>query len=390
MASWRPRLKDWWWISGLVVLVLLLAAAIIWRGDILRSFLDPKTPYQTYVPPPAPDYAQPRAWALMPNDPAHPTSADPPADVFFVHPTTFDGGRDWNDGIGDSRSNRFLVHTILPNYAGPFVRVGRLFAPRYRQASVFAQLTLHDDAREAREFAYGDVRRAFDFYLDHFNDGRPIVLAGVEQGATLVDRLAREEIAARPGLIKQIAAVYLIDTVALASDYGPSSPLPACQRRDQPRCVVGWTQSWAWDQADIRRTFDRSLVWDDEGHLQDIHGRPILCVNPMYGFVTDAVAPARMNLGAANASDFEWGARPAFLTRQVSAVCKQGILRVSRPSSPSLKDSGGFTARLKEPGYNLFYADTEADALGRVAALAAERDASQSREERPVGVNLRP
>jgi hypothetical protein len=138
--------------------------------------------------------------------------------------------------------------------------------------------------------------------------------------------------------------------------------------------VVGWTQSWAWDRADIRRTVDRSLVWDAEGHLQDIHGRPILCVNPMYGFATEADAPARLNLGAANASDFDWGTRPAFLTRQVSARCQQGILRVSRPSSPSLKDSGGFTARLKEPGYNLFYADTEADALGRVAALMALAD----------------
>lgn len=376
MARWSPRLKDWWWISGLVLLVLLLAAAIIWRGDILRSFLDPKTPYQTYVPPRAPDYSQSRAWALMPNNPAAPTSADLPADVFFVHPTTFDGGKDWNDGIGDSRSNRFLVHTILPNYAGPFVRVGRLFAPRYRQASVFAQLTLHDDAREAREFAYGDVRRAFDFYLDHYNQGRPLVIAGVEQGATLVDRLVREEIAARPGLIKQIAAVYLIDTVALASDYGPTSPLPACQRRDQAHCVIGWTQSWDWDQADIRRTLDRSLVWDGRGQLQDVRGQPILCVNPLYGYVTDQLAPARLNLGAANASDFEWGARPAFLNRQVSAVCKQGILRVSRPPSPSLKDSGGFTAQLKEPGYNLFYADEEADALGRLAALTADSQQS--------------
>ncbi|MDR3511320.1 MAG: DUF3089 domain-containing protein [Caulobacteraceae bacterium] len=375
MARWRPGLKDWWWISGLVLLALLLAAAIIWRGDILRSFLDPKTPFQTYRPPKAPDYSQRAAWALMPAAPGRWTSADPPADVFFVHPTTFDGGRDWNDGTHDQRSNRFLDHTILPNYAGPFVRVGRLFAPHYRQASVFSQLNMRDDSREAREFAYGDVRRAFDYYLDHDNGGRPLVLAGVEQGATLVDRLAREEIAARPGLIRQIAAVYLIDTVALADDFGPSSPLPACERRGEPRCVVGWTQSWAWDEADVRRTFNRSLVWDAEGHLQDVNGRAILCVNPMYGYATEAAAPARLNLGAANASDVDWGTRPAFLTRQVWARCKQGILRVSRPPSPSLKDTGGFTERLKEPGYNLFYADTEADALGRLAALMALPDA---------------
>jgi hypothetical protein len=373
MAQWKPTLRDGWWISGLVLLALLLIAAFVFRGDILRSWLDPKTPFQTYVPPRAPDYARPSAWALEPATPARWSSADPPADVFFVHPTSFDGGADWNGPIDDPRAERFLVRTLLPNYAGPFVRVGRLFAPRYRQASLFAQLVRRDDARDARQFAYGDVRRAFDDYLEHDNGGRPLVIAGVEQGATLADRLVREEIAARPGLVDRIAAVYLIDTVALAEDYGPQSPLPACQRRGQPRCVVGWTQSWEWDEADIRQTFDRSLVWDAHGKLDDVRGRAILCVNPLLGAQTEAPAPARLNLGAANALDVDWGTRPAFLTRQVSARCKDGILRVSSPSSPSLKDTGGFTERLKEPGYNLFYADIEADALGRVAALLADQ-----------------
>ena len=375
MAAGRPRLKDWWWLTGAVVLALLLAATIIWRGDILRSWLDPKTPFQTYRPPAAPNYGQRGAWALLPTTPDRWTSADPPADVFFIHPTSFDGGRHWNGPIGDQRANRFLTRILLPNYAGPFVRVGRLFAPRYRQASLFAQLILRDDARDARRFAYGDVRRAFDDYLDHDNGGRPIVIAGVEQGATLADRLAREEIAERPDLLSRLAAVYLIDTVALAADYGPASPLPACQRRGQPRCVVGWTQSWEWDEADIRQTFNRSLVWNAAGELEAVGGRPILCVNPLLGYQSEALAPARLNLGAANASDVDWDTRPAFLTRQVSARCKDGILRVSRPSSPSLKDTGGFTDRLKEQGYNLFYADTEADALGRIAALMALPDA---------------
>jgi len=78
---------------------------------------------------------------------------------------------------------------------GPFARSGRLFAPRYRQASLYTALTLRDDARDARQFAYGDVRRAFDDFLDHFNQGRPLIVVGVEQGGTLVDRLMREELA---------------------------------------------------------------------------------------------------------------------------------------------------------------------------------------------------
>lgn len=369
MTEGRPRIGDVWWMLGLALLVLLSAAIFVFRGDILRSWLDPRTPYQAYRPPPAPDYGARPAWALIPPNPAAPSASDPEADVFFVHPTSFEGGKDWNGPIGDPRADKVLTRVLLPNYAGPFARIARLFGPRYRQASLFSQLTLKDDAREARAFAYDDVRRAFDVYLARYWRGRPLIIVGVEQGGTLAERLAREAVAAHPELRERLAAVYLIDTVALADDHRPGSPLPACERRDQAGCVVGWTQSWAWDEADIRRTLTRSLVWSPDGELDTVNGRDILCVNPLLGARTDAPAAARLNLGAANASDVDWGTRPAFLSRQVSARCDRGVLRVSKPPSPSLKDPGGAFAGLREPGYNLFYADEEADALARLAAL---------------------
>ncbi|MFA5601186.1 MAG: DUF3089 domain-containing protein, partial [Phenylobacterium sp.] len=41
------------------------------------------------------------------------------------------------------------------------------------------------------------------------------------------------------------------------------------------------------------------------------------------------------------------------------------------PKSPSLKPTGSWADRRKVPGYNLFYANLEADAEARVEALAA-------------------
>ena len=55
--------------------LVLSAAVYVWRDDILRTRLDPKEPFQTYDPPPAPDYAQRSAWALMPNAPEAPTAS---------------------------------------------------------------------------------------------------------------------------------------------------------------------------------------------------------------------------------------------------------------------------------------------------------------------------
>lgn len=65
--------------AAIVLVALVLAAAVyVWRDDILRTRLDPKEPFQTYDPPPAPDYAQRSAWALMPNAPEAPTAGEPP------------------------------------------------------------------------------------------------------------------------------------------------------------------------------------------------------------------------------------------------------------------------------------------------------------------------
>jgi hypothetical protein len=368
--------RDWFRLSGVLILALVVIAAFRWRTDILQTTLDPKIPFQTYRPPDAPDYARANAWALLPPHADAPSADDPPADVFFVHATTYDGGRNWNGPIGDAKSRRFLTRVILPNYAGPFAQVGRIFAPRYRQASIYTELTLRDDARDARQFAYGDVRRAFDVYLERFNKNRPLVVVGVEQGGTLVDRLVREEVAEHPDLMRRLAAVYAIDSTVLAAEHGPGSLLPGCTRSGEVHCLMAWNQEFAFDQADIRAVFERSLVWGPSDELEGVDGRSILCANPLLGAVTTAMAPANLNRGAVAAADVEWGMRPAFLARQVSAQCDAGILRVSAPRSPSLKEEGGWLDRLKEPSFNLFYADEEADAQARVAALLKERGAA--------------
>ncbi|MGR4865649.1 DUF3089 domain-containing protein [Caulobacter sp. LARHSG274] len=354
----------WIFAGAVLVLAVVLAAAFYWRYDILRTTLDPKVPFQTYEPPPAPDYAKPAAWALLPG-----TGTKGPADVFFVHPTSYDGGRDWNAPYDQPKAARDLARVMLPNYAEPFARSGRVFAPHYRQASLYTLLTLRDDARDARRFAYDDVQRAFRYFLGHYNNGRPIVLVGVEQGGVLAARLLNEEIAAEPALRDRLVGVYLIETVVPADPYGPGAPVPACAARDQAGCVVAWASLLDGDFQQAQELATRSLVWSDSDELVTLEGRAPLCVNPLLGAQTEIRAPARLNLGAANATGLEWGSRPALLKRQVWAQCENGLLHTGRPKATSLRESGSWTDRRKVDGFNLFWADIEADVQVRIAAL---------------------
>ena len=240
-----------------------------------------------------------------------------------------------------------------------------MFAPRYRQASLYTSLSLFDDAVEARQFAYVDVQRAFAYFLDHFSDGRPFILVGVEQGGVIAERLLTEMVAADPNLRRRLVAVYLQETAAPADQFRPSSPVPACASRQQSGCAVAWISVRRGDLPKLLRISRRSLTWSKAGRLESLQGRPLLCVNPLFGFVTDKYAPPRLNLGAANATGLEWGARPGYMARQVDAQCVDGILRVSRPRSASLLPTGGWADRLRIPSYNLFYADIAADVQAR-------------------------
>jgi len=370
MATRLTGFKRWIFLGTVAFLLLLVAAAFFYREDILRTALDPKVPFQANDPPPAPNYASREAWALMPANPA--AASRLPADVFFIHPTTYDGGGHWNAPIDKRDANRMLTEVVLPNYAGPFVRVGRIFAPRYRQASLYTRLTMRDDARDARRFAYTDIQVAFRVFLERYNGGRPFVLVGVEQGGELAARLMAEEIAPNSLVRSRMVAAYLIDTAVPAAEFGPDAAIPACTSRQEAGCVVAWASAVEGDFERERNVLNRSLVWGAGGALVELNGREPLCVNPLRGEVTFEKAPARENLGAANATGLEWGARPAFLQRQAGAQCVDGLLRVTKPKSPSFKPSGSWAERLKVLGANLFYADLEADAQERVAELIKE------------------
>jgi hypothetical protein len=135
---------------------------------------------------------------------------------------------------------------------------------------------------------------------------------------------------------------------------------------------VGWAAVAEGDDDRAGRRLTRALAWNRDGQLENLGGRPALCVNPLTGGLGGA-ASAKANLGAANASGLEWGVRPAFLAHQVSAACRGGLLRYSRPTSQAFQRAGSWTDRRKAAPFNLFYADIEADAEARVETLAGRK-----------------
>ena len=136
-----------------------------------------------------PDYSSAENWAYLETDK---TAA---ADVFFICPTVYGGGEgDENMLLSDGEAREsFLGATNMEK--GIYDAESRFFAPYYRQAG----LSVYELPAEEREphltLAYEDVRAAFDYYLEHYNEGRPIIVAGFSQGADMCLRLLKDRFA---------------------------------------------------------------------------------------------------------------------------------------------------------------------------------------------------
>lgn len=72
---------------------------------------------------------------------------------------------------------------------GIYDRDRRFFAPYYRQVGLNVYTIETSDCEHYLELGFDDVKNAFEYYYETYNDDRPIILAGFSQGADMCSRL---------------------------------------------------------------------------------------------------------------------------------------------------------------------------------------------------------
>lgn len=204
-------------------------------------------------------------------------ATDAKIDCFYVYPTvSLDEG---------SNSDMVAGPEELSVIAAQFARFGsqcRTFAPLYRQVTLthlrarMAQSSTTPAAArsgEEREFAYGDVKAAWEEYLAHHNDGRGVILIGHSQGSGMLKRLIAEEIETGAALSQVIAAYligYNVEVPSGAAVGGDFAKMPLCSSAKQTGCLVTYA-TFAEGMVPAERTlFGRS--YED--------GVDVACVNP--------------------------------------------------------------------------------------------------------------
>ncbi len=320
------------------------------------------------MPPPPPAYEARGAWLLWPQ-----VQGSGDADIFYVHSTTYASKRHWNGPIGDAGADARLRRAAAPNEAGPFMNIGSIYGPRYRQATLFATFTHKFDGLAARELAYSDVVKAFEIFLRERAPDRPIILAGYGQGGLYVVGLLQSYFAENPELRSQLAVAYVINhAIALDLFNEELNQTPPCQSADDVGCVVNYIDLEDNFDAEKYRYRQRSLSWADDQKLRPRTRSPLLCVNPLSWQVDEEYADREHHIGSASATGLTMGHTPPAITRATGAKCDNGILIVDRPSQSFLRRKHWFGDHWRAQDFNLFYHDLTVDAQRRVRQISIQ------------------
>jgi hypothetical protein len=310
--------------------------------------------------PPPPNYSQPTYWAALPTKKDAADSvpkksnlidlqANAQVDVFFIYPTIFTKKPTnqyvWNADVNDQALNREIQVSTILNQATVFNGSCKIYAPYYRQAHLYAFYTSNkEDAVNALDMAYEDVKNAFEYFLKNYNQGRPIIIASHSQGSLHGVRLIREYFDGKE-LQKQLVAAYLIGRAIKPDAFQYIKPT---EKPDE-------TGVWAtWN------TVGRNYV----PFNYETYYKGSVCINPLLWNSSETYVPNQLNKGGVA---FKF----TFAPQLSDAQNQQNMLWVNRPNI-----KGSWLVKNKSwhrADYNFFYMNIRENVALRIDKFLASQ-----------------
>ena len=163
---------------------------------------------------------------------------NPPIDCFYVYPTVSNDPTP-NSDMDPGPEEKSVIRAQFARFGS----VCRPYAPLYRQVTLTA-LRAAIGGRPMpvdRMLAYNDVLDAWNYYLEHDNKGRGVVLIGHSQGSGVLTQLIKSEIDGKPIQSRTVSALLLGTSLPVpkGKDVGGAfKSMPLCHSATQTGCVI--------------------------------------------------------------------------------------------------------------------------------------------------------
>jgi hypothetical protein len=224
-------------------------------------------------------YVDPAHWLLVTTRPRM------KVDVFYLYPTAYTKADPSAPIIGpiDDPGMMKGAGVALQRQAWAFRTFANIYAPYYRQADAASRAALPQ--KEQVKIVAGaptqDGIAAFDYYIRHWNHGRPFILAGHSLGSNVMANLLAKYMKARPGVYKRMIAAYVVG-YSITPDYLARNPFLKFAQGPNDTGVIA---SWNTEAPTIDGT--NPVILPDG-----------LVINPITWTRTQTLATARQNHGS--------------------------------------------------------------------------------------------
>lgn len=180
----------------------------------------------------ATDYSITEHWLFLP------VVVDKKVDVFYIYPTAWQK-TDKNDPSVCAIDNPSMLRGSKAAYgrqATAFETVGNMFAPYYRQVD----LTAKDREKIVDGIPTMDAVAAFDYYIKHYNNNRPFILAAHSQGANVLRNLLAGYMKEHPEVQARMVAAYVIGNSVTGAYLAQNPHLKFAEGPDDTGVIISY------------------------------------------------------------------------------------------------------------------------------------------------------
>ena len=231
------------------------------------------------------DYSNKDNWCKLPE-------ITKEVDTFYVYATEYimgsmaESAPDYAD-----MNNQEMLEGAAGEYAlhaSAFADSTNVFMPYYRQVGLrYAGVIWKRDGifdAAIADMPYGDIVAALDYYFEHYNNGRPFIIASHSQGSAIVKMVLKKYFMEHPDYYKLMIAAYPIG-YAFTKDEFKAYPH---MKFATGECDTGVIITWNTEGPKNREVNADTCVLQPGS----------MSINPLNWKLDGTYAPASMNLGS--------------------------------------------------------------------------------------------
>ena len=304
------------------------------------------------------DYSQKTNWYMVPE-----ITKD--VDTFYIYSTVYFGA-----GEGDpdyaTLDNAEMLAGIDIEYAiktKVFEDATNVFIPYYRQCGMkFAGETWMKTGDVCPAFSgmpYDDITTALDYYFEHYNEGRPFIIAGHSQGAAILRLVLMNYFREHPDRYERMVAAYAIGFSITKDDLDASPHLKFATGETDTGVIISWNTEGPKNV---------------EANTQTIVMKPgAISINPLNWKLDETYAPASENLGSL-VMDLNTGATQiSDIGADAQVNIARGTVVTNADAIPNEMVDFAGPQNYHQDDYSIFFNNVKDNVVKRIAAYKAKQ-----------------